>query len=109
MQHNPYQHKDNSSKSGLPEVSDFSEVLTKTLDGTRAHSRVTAGAPQQPLEKQTNIKHGNFNALNACGSNSAGGGTGTVKSIGMVFLNNRVRTRVYPHESFDSFVKRVRL
>ena len=106
MQHNPYQHKDNSSKSGLAEVSDFSEVLTKTLEATRAHSRVTAGAPLEPLEKQNNIKHGNFNALNACGSS---GGTGTVKSIGMVFLNNRVRTRVYPHESFDSFVKRVRL
>ena len=50
-----------------------------------------------------------MNALNACGSNAAGGATGTVKSIGMVFLNNRVRAKIYPHENFDSFVKRVRL
>ena len=50
-----------------------------------------------------------MNVLNACGSNTAGGGAGTVKSIGMVFLNNRVRAKVYPHESFDNFVKRVRL
>ena len=35
--------------------------------------------------------------------------TSGAKQIGLVFLNNRVRTRVYPHEPMDTFVKRVRL
>jgi hypothetical protein len=31
------------------------------------------------------------------------------KWVGLVFLNNRIRTRVYQHETFDSFFKRVRI
>ena len=100
---NQYQDQDCSPKQALPEVSDFSEVLSRTIKGgLRTQTRTTRETTEQTGVRQ----HGSESkAMNMINRQEVG--QGTVKSIGIVFLNNRVRAKIYPNESIENFVKRV--